>query len=84
MPELSRLTWPDPSKREPSQCVLAVRVVAMPCSFAVLSTRPDGSPASGEELLQPYPLFPTGHGSSPVGTAPRRAGQDQRAASDAS
>jgi hypothetical protein len=48
MPELSRLTCPEPSNSEPSQCVLAVRVVAMPCSFAVLSTRPDGSPASGE------------------------------------
>jgi hypothetical protein len=29
------VTWPEPSKSEPSQCVVAVRTVAMCGSFAV-------------------------------------------------
>jgi len=35
MPEVSRVTLPAPSKSEPSQCVVAVRVVAMPKVFHV-------------------------------------------------
>src|SRR3954447_9340998 len=77
-PELSRLTWPEPSKREPSQCVLAVRVVPMPCSFAVLSARPDGTPAVVEATAPASPAVPATASGPPVETGDRSASGERR------
>ena len=50
MPEDSRVTWPAPSKRLPSQCVVALRVVAMPASLP--ATGAGSAEWAGEHLLR--------------------------------
>src|SRR6476469_4273758 len=69
MPELSRLTWPEPSKSEPSQCVLAVRWVAMHYSFAVLWSRAGVVPSSVRGTTGALPAIPAAASGSRVETA---------------
>ena len=47
MPELWRVTWPAPSNRLPSQCVVALRVVAMSRVWHGDSQAPSGGGENG-------------------------------------